>query len=309
MSTRRCAVSEVTDPVRRARNDPVTGPSGPCPDRSRRRHARPSFWPVRGTSPPRRRVLRESTRDHGRDAGVAGVGAARLRRADRASWSSWAPARPLATSSSTTAPASGSARPRTAPAPTPQAAVSGAARPRRATAGPSSPRPSTSPSVPPRRRPPAAPAGGWSTTPARCWPAPSPTSWTPTGPRSPRGCPRSRYTAPGVADGAVAQRPSPEQRAWLAELGDQLDRLPARVGRRCCPTSDPLTTLVVEVTAALVEAGLPLHDAPWSTSRRRGRACCPSSRPAGSLVSWRAHDRMSLADCAAPRPTPPCSSR
>src|SRR5438128_819838 len=28
------------------------------------------------------------------------------------------------------------------------------------------------------------------------------------------------------ADGGVVRRPSPEQRAWLAELGDQLDRLP-----------------------------------------------------------------------------------
>ena len=61
------------------------------------------------------------------------------------------------------------------------------------------------------------------------------------------------------ADGTVAVRPSPEERAWLVDLGNQLDRLPAEWDELLDDT-DPLTTLVVEVAAALVEAGLPLHD-------------------------------------------------
>ena len=38
-----------------------------------------------------------------------------------------------------------------------------------------------------------------------------------------------------TADGSVAQRPSPEEQAWLGELGEQLDRLPAS-GTSCCRT-------------------------------------------------------------------------
>src|SRR6476659_2826025 len=73
----------------------VTGPSKRPPQRSGAGAVRAvsgrvvvpgpthRFWPVRGTSPPRLRVLRESTRDHGRDDGVAGDRRARLRAADR----------------------------------------------------------------------------------------------------------------------------------------------------------------------------------------------------------------------------------
>jgi hypothetical protein len=67
------------------------------------------------------------------------------------------------------------------------------------------------------------------------------------------------------ADGTVAPRPSPEERAWLKELSDQLDRLPGEWDELLSDT-DPLTTLVVEVAAALVEAGLPLHDVPGHSS-------------------------------------------
>ena len=94
------------------------------------------------------------------------------------------------------------------------------------------------------------------------------------------------------ADGGVSRRPSPEQRAWLAELGDQLDRLPQEWDELLCD-EDPLTTLVVEVTAALVEAGLPLHDAP-SAHPAGGVVLMPELASGGVVVSWRAHDRMSL---------------
>jgi hypothetical protein len=96
------------------------------------------------------------------------------------------------------------------------------------------------------------------------------------------------------ADGGVTPRPSPEERAFLAELGDQLDRLPGDWDALLSDT-DPLTTLVVEVTAALVEAGLPLHDA--SPGHPAGGVCLmPETGSGGVLVSWRGHDRMSLHD-------------
>jgi hypothetical protein len=93
-------------------------------------------------------------------------------------------------------------------------------------------------------------------------------------------------------DGSVASRPSPEERAWLAELGDQLDRLPTEWDALLTDT-DPLTTLVVEVSAALVESGLPLHDAPGG--HPAGGVCLmPDPAAQGVVVSWRAHDRMSV---------------
>ena len=96
------------------------------------------------------------------------------------------------------------------------------------------------------------------------------------------------------ADGRVAVRPSPEERAWLGELGKQLDRLPSDWDALLSDT-DPLTSLVVEVAAALVEAGLPLHDA--HGGRPGGGVCLlPELGAQGVLVSWRPHDRMSLHD-------------
>ena len=96
----------------------------------------------------------------------------------------------------------------------------------------------------------------------------------------------------GRADGGLDRRPSPEDWAWLAHLGEQLDRLPedwdGEIG-----DDDPLTTLVVEVAAALVEAGLPLHD-PAQGSTAGGVCLLPEVTAGGVVVSWRAPDRMSL---------------
>jgi hypothetical protein len=94
------------------------------------------------------------------------------------------------------------------------------------------------------------------------------------------------------ADGGVAPRPSPEERAWLGELGNQLDRLP-RDWDELLSDTDPLTTLVVEIAAALVEAGLPLHD-PAEDHPAGGVCLMPELAHGGVVVSWRAHDRMSL---------------
>jgi hypothetical protein len=93
------------------------------------------------------------------------------------------------------------------------------------------------------------------------------------------------------ADGTVAVRPSPEERAWLVDLGNQLDRLPAEWDELLDDT-DPLTTLVVEVAAALIEAGLALHD---PEDPQAGGVCLmPEVTARGVLVSWRPHERMGL---------------
>ena len=93
-------------------------------------------------------------------------------------------------------------------------------------------------------------------------------------------------------DGRVQPRNSPDDRAFLEELGDQLDRLPEDWDELLTDT-DPLTTLMVEVAAALVEAGMELYDAP-AGSAAGGVSLVPELEADGVLVSWRAHDRMSL---------------
>ncbi|NEK59007.1 hypothetical protein GCU56_14135 [Geodermatophilus sabuli] len=99
------------------------------------------------------------------------------------------------------------------------------------------------------------------------------------------------------ADGALARRQSPQERAWLAELGAHLDRLPEDWDELLSDT-DALTTLVVEVGAALIEAGLPLHDwagcGPDGGGPGGGVCLTPDLGSGGILVSWRQHDRMSL---------------
>lgn len=94
------------------------------------------------------------------------------------------------------------------------------------------------------------------------------------------------------ADGTVVRRQLPTERAWLSELGDQLDRL-GNDWDELVTDDDALTTLVVEVAAALVEAGLPLHDCAGSGAA--GGVCLsPGPALAGVLVTWHQHDRMSV---------------
>lgn len=97
------------------------------------------------------------------------------------------------------------------------------------------------------------------------------------------------------ADGTLLSRQSPLERAWLAELGAHLARLPEEWDDLLTDT-DPLTTLVVEVGAALVEAGLPLHDcADLDGGPTAGGVCLtPDPGSTAVLVSWRQHDRMSV---------------
>jgi hypothetical protein len=95
------------------------------------------------------------------------------------------------------------------------------------------------------------------------------------------------------ADGVLNLRPSPQDWAWLAHLGEQLDRLPDDWDAELSDDNS-LTTLVVEVTAALSEAGLPLHD-PTEAGREVGGVCLiPEPGLGGIVVTWRQHDRMSV---------------
>jgi len=95
------------------------------------------------------------------------------------------------------------------------------------------------------------------------------------------------------ADGSLRRRPSPQEWAWLDHLTAQLDRLPEEWSPLLAE-EDPLTTLVVEVTAALSEAGLPLHDATGNDGPLGGACLTPTPDLDGVVVAWRQHDRMSL---------------
>jgi hypothetical protein len=108
------------------------------------------------------------------------------------------------------------------------------------------------------------------------------------------GLPTSAQAVYGArrADGALVRRQSPLERAWLAELGCQLDRL-ADDWDELLSDADALTTLLVEVSAALVEAGLALHDSAGD-SPSGGVCLVPDPGRRGILVTWRQHDRMSL---------------
>jgi hypothetical protein len=93
------------------------------------------------------------------------------------------------------------------------------------------------------------------------------------------------------SDGTLAPKASPEERAWVEELGQQLDRLSDEWNAVVSDT-DPLTTLVVEIVAALVEAGLPVHDA-TGADPAGGVSLLPEPGSGGVLVGWRPHDRLS----------------
>jgi hypothetical protein len=95
------------------------------------------------------------------------------------------------------------------------------------------------------------------------------------------------------ADGGLTRKPSPQDWAWLAHLGEQLERLPDDWAT-VLSDDDPLTTLVVEVTAALAEAGLPLHDSAGPGDEVGGACLIPQPELGGIVVTWRQHDRMSV---------------
>jgi hypothetical protein len=96
-------------------------------------------------------------------------------------------------------------------------------------------------------------------------------------------------------EGTLAPRFSPDDRAWLAHLSEQLDRLADDWGA-LIDDADPLTGLVCEVAAAVAEAGLPLHDCAGRTAGAQLGGVCLSPAPGehGVLVSWTQHDRMAL---------------
>jgi len=92
-------------------------------------------------------------------------------------------------------------------------------------------------------------------------------------------------------DGRLVRRQLPQERAWLSDLGDQLDRLPEEWDSPLVD-EDELVTLVVEVASALVEAGLSLHDC--AGAGPAGGVCLsPEPGRPGVLVSWHQHERMS----------------
>jgi hypothetical protein len=92
--------------------------------------------------------------------------------------------------------------------------------------------------------------------------------------------------------GRIARRPSPEDRAWLADLSGELER----VGEEWDPLVDdasPLVGLLCQLGAALVEVGLPLHDCSGRTvTRSRGGVCLtPTPTHDGVVVAWTQHLR------------------
>ncbi|MCZ2838274.1 hypothetical protein [Modestobacter sp. VKM Ac-2985] len=107
---------------------------------------------------------------------------------------------------------------------------------------------------------------------------------------APAGAGRAVY---GVlrSDGRLVRRQLPAEREWLSDLGDQLDRLPEEWDGPLAEEDD-LVSLGVEVAAALVEAGLQLHDC--AGEGPAGGVCLtPEPGHPGVLVSWHQHDRMS----------------
>ena len=94
-------------------------------------------------------------------------------------------------------------------------------------------------------------------------------------------------------DGSLNRRPSPQDWAWLAHLGEQLERLPEDWENQLAE-HDKLVTLMVEIGAALAETGLPLHDSTGPGREVGGASLAPEPGLDGIVVTWRQHDRMSI---------------
>ena len=92
------------------------------------------------------------------------------------------------------------------------------------------------------------------------------------------------------ADGVLLRRPSPEDWAWLAHLGEQLERLPENWDE-AMSESDPLGTLVVEVVSALLDAGFALYD---DATGAGGISLTPDPGLDGVIVAWQTSDRLSI---------------
>jgi hypothetical protein len=92
------------------------------------------------------------------------------------------------------------------------------------------------------------------------------------------------------ADGLLLRRPSPQDWAWLAHLGEQLERLPEDWDA-AMSDSDPLGTLVVEVVGALLDAGFTLYD---DAAGAGGICLTPDPGLDGVIVAWQTSDRVSI---------------
>ncbi len=104
----------------------------------------------------------------------------------------------------------------------------------------------------------------------------------------PDGDPDAARSAYGVRrpDGTLDERQSPEEKAWLAHLADQLSRV----------SPSPHHDLAVGIGTALVESGFDLHHC--AAHDPRGGVCLiPTSATtgerAGVLIGWTQHDRQS----------------
>jgi hypothetical protein len=95
------------------------------------------------------------------------------------------------------------------------------------------------------------------------------------------------------ADGLLRRRSSPQDRAWWAYLGEQLDRLPEGWDDDLSD-EHPLPALVAEVVTVLAEAGLFLYDPDGADSELGGVCLTPEAALDGVVVSWRQHARISV---------------